>query len=33
MKCFKEYMELVGQHKKELDEYLNRIEEAEKKRS
>ena len=30
-KCFKEYMARVGVQKKELDEYLNRLEEAEKR--
>ena len=31
MKCFKEFMEHVGASKKELDDYLNRLEEAEKR--
>ena len=31
MKCYKEFMELVGQAQKDLNEYLNRIEEAEKR--
>ena len=31
MKCFKEFMERVGQRKKNLDDYLKRIEEAEKR--
>ena len=31
MKCFKEFMEQVGQSQKDLDDYLKRIEEAEKR--
>ena len=31
MKCFKEYMEHAGVSKKELDDYLQRLEEAEKR--
>ena len=31
MKCYREYMEQVGQHQKDLDDYLKRIEEAEKR--
>ena len=31
MKCFKEFMEHVGASKKELDDYLHRLEEAEKR--
>ena len=31
MKCYKEFMEHVGAQKKELDDYLNRLEEAEKR--
>ena len=32
MKCFKEFMELAGVQK-DLDDYLHRLEEAEKERS
>ena len=31
MKCFKEFMEHVGAQKKNLDDYLHRLEEAEKR--
>ena len=31
MKCFKEFMEHLGPSKRELDDYLKRIEEAEKR--
>ena len=31
MKCCKEFMGLVGDQKKELNDYLNRLEEAEKR--
>ena len=31
MKCYKEFMELAGVAKKDLDEYLNKLEEAEKR--
>ena len=31
MKCFKEFMEHAGEIKKDLDDYLHRLEEAEKR--